>query len=253
LSAVPQPAPAADTETSGAVPRKGHRELWLRVASAAVLAPLAVVAAYLEGGWFIAFWLLASAGILWEWLAIVSRARDLAPGGRAGWIALGLAYAGTMLVAPVVLRADPEFGFLAMIFLFAVVWVTDVVAYFAGRLFGGPKLWRKVSPNKTWSGAIGGAAGAVVAGLVVSTVAGIGNGPAIAALSLVLSAVAQGGDLFESAFKRRFGAKDASHVIPGHGGLMDRLDGLLTAALAAAVIGVARGGLDGAGRGLILW
>jgi len=166
---------------------------------------------------------------------------------------LGICYAGALFVAPVVLRADAEFGFLAIIFLFAVVWVTDVFAYFAGRLICGPKLWPAVSPKKTWSGAFAGLAGAIAAGILVGVISGVSHPIAIGFLSLVLSAAAQSGDLFESAFKRRFGAKDASHLIPGHGGLMDRLDGFLTAALLAALLGGLRGGLDGAGRGILLW
>jgi phosphatidate cytidylyltransferase len=158
-----------------------------------------------------------------------------------------------MLAAPLVIRADAALGFVAMVFLFAVVWATDVAAYFAGRLVGGPKLWPAISPKKTWSGAIAGAVAAVAAGLSVAAVAGTGHHGAIAAVSFALSVVAQLGDLFESALKRRFGAKDASHAIPGHGGLMDRLDGFLTASVAAAVVGVARGGVDGAAGGFILW
>ena len=110
-----------------------------------------------------------------------------------------------------------------------------------------------VSPNKTWSGALGGSAAAIVVGLIVAVAAGIGALGAIALLSLGLSIASQIGDLVESALKRRFGAKDAGHLIPGHGGLMDRLDGFLTAALAAALVGAARGGIDEAARGLLVW
>jgi phosphatidate cytidylyltransferase len=229
LSVVTDAGPVLATSP---VPRPG-RELWLRVVSSLIMAPLAIAAAYLGGTWFIGFWLLAAAGVLWEWMALVAGARSLAGAARAGWIALGAVYAGAMLAAPLVIRADPAFGFVAMIVLFAVVWATDVAAYFAGRLVGGPKLWPAVSPKKTWSGAIAGAAAA--------------------ALSFGLSVAAQLGDLFESALKRRFDVKDASHTIPGHGGLMDRLDGFLTAAVAAAIAGVIRGGVDGAAAGFILW
>ena len=246
-----EPAPVQGPTSP--VPRPGGRELMLRVVSALVMAPLAIAAAYVDGAWFIGFWLIAAAGILWEWMTIVAGARSVAGLARAVWIGLGALYAGAMLAAPVVIRADAALGFIAMIFLFAVVWTTDVAAYFAGRLIGGPKLWPAVSPNKTWSGAIAGAAAATVAGLITSAVAGIGHAVPIAAASFVLSVVSQGGDLFESAFKRRFGAKDASRVIPGHGGLMDRLDGFLAAASAAAIVGVARGGLYGAAGGFILW
>jgi phosphatidate cytidylyltransferase len=253
LSVVPDAGPARAADPNGHAPRSGRRELWLRVVSSLALAPLAIAAAYVGGAWFIGFWLLAAAGVLWEWMALVAAAPSMSGARRWGWIAFGAAYAGAMLAAPLVLRADAVLGFVAMIFLFAIVWATDIAAYFAGRLVGGPKLWHAVSPNKTWSGAIAGAAAAIVAGLIVATVAGVGRAAVIALLSLVLSIVSQLGDLLESALKRRFGAKDAGHVIPGHGGLMDRLDGFLTAALAAAILGAMRGGVDGAARGFILW
>jgi phosphatidate cytidylyltransferase len=176
---------------------------------------------------------------------------------RAGqprlWLAGGILYAGALPVACILLRADPRYGFAAIVFLFAVTWATDILAYFVGRLAGGPKLWRRVSPNKTWSGAIGGAAAAIAAGLAVVHAAQIANSLAVAGLALLLSVASQAGDLFESALKRRFGVKDASHIIPGHGGIMDRLDGFLAAAAVAAIIGVARGGMDAPARGLLVW
>lgn len=241
-----------DPGAARASPAGGRSELWLRVASAAALAPLAVAAAYVGGAWFLAFWLLASAGVLGEWIGLVMRA-SLAWPDRTLWLALGVAYAGAMLAAPAVLRADAELGFVAIVFLFAVVWATDIGAYFVGRLAGGPKLWRSISPNKTWSGAVGGGAAAIVAGLGVAGAAGLPDLPAIAAVSLGLAILAAAGDLAESAFKRRFGAKNTGHLIPGHGGLMDRLDGFWAAAVAGAIIGAARGGIDGAARGLVVW
>jgi phosphatidate cytidylyltransferase len=244
--------PALARGPTAPVPRPG-RDLWLRVASAVVLAPLAVAAAYLGGTWFIGFWLLAAAGILWEWMGLVAAARALAGAARAGWIALGALYAGAMLAAPLVIRADATLGFIAMIFLFAVVWATDVAAYFAGRLIGGAKLCPAISPNKTWSGALAGVLAGTAAGVAVAVFGGIHPIAPIVIVSLLLSVAAQFGDLFESALKRRFGVKDASHAIPGHGGLMDRLDGFIAAALAAALIGLARGGIDGAAGGFLLW
>jgi len=176
-----------------------------------------------------------------------------APPGRRAWVAAGCVYSAGLLLAPVVLRADPHYGFTVLIFLFAVVWATDSLAYFAGRRVGGPKLAPRVSPKKTWSGAVAGVLSAMLVGMVVAWSAEIRNLPAVAVIGLALSVVSQAGDLFESALKRRFGAKDAGHLIPGHGGLMDRLDGFLTAACAGAMVGLARGGLGGAGGGLLLW
>ena len=140
-----------------------------------------------------------------------------------------------------------------MLFVFAIVWVTDIAAYFTGRAMGGPKLWPAVSPKKTWSGAIGGTLGGIAAGLLVAKIAGLVVAPMMVLVALGLSIVAQAGDLLESAIKRHFGAKDASQLIPGHGGLMDRLDGFLTAAAAAVMVGLLRGGLEGPARGLLVW
>jgi phosphatidate cytidylyltransferase len=169
------------------------------------------------------------------------------------WAPAGVIYAGVALVSPVLLRNDPELGLAALVFLFATVWATDVFAYLAGRAVGGPLLWPQVSPNKTWAGALGGLGGGVAAGtLAAYSIAG--TKPVVAGvLALVLSIVAQGGDLFESAVKRRFGAKDTGSLIPGHGGVMDRLDGFLFAALVAALLGIARQGMTAPARGLLIW
>jgi phosphatidate cytidylyltransferase len=158
-----------------------------------------------------------------------------------------------MLLAPMLLRADRAYGFSALVLLFAIVWSTDVFAYFAGRAIGGPKLAPVISPKKTWSGAVAGVVGAVVVAVAVAGYLGPFAKGTIAIVALVLSVVAQLGDLFESWLKRHFGAKDASHLIPGHGGVMDRLDGFWAAALAGCIVGLLRGGFDGAARGLLVW
>jgi phosphatidate cytidylyltransferase len=267
-------------------------ELVLRVCSALVLVPIAIGTAYL-GGWpFAVFWGLAAMGVLWEWISLVARSDHrtvlmtggaslalavalvatghllaavivlaistlgvaaLAPAKWRTWIAAGVPYAGALGVAPVALRSDSEDGFLAVIFLFAIVWTTDVVAYFSGRAIGGPKLMAQVSPKKTWSGAIGGTLAAVIVAVVLAKVMALSGLFAVTMLAVVLSICAQGGDLFESFLKRRFGAKDSGHLIPGHGGLMDRLDGFITASVVAALIGLLRGGFEAPGRGLLVW
>jgi phosphatidate cytidylyltransferase len=169
------------------------------------------------------------------------------------WAAAGVIYAGVILISPIVLRRDPELGFAALAFLFATVWATDIFAYLTGRRLGGPLLAPRISPKKTWAGAMGGLAGGVVGGGVVAY-ASAGTQPVAAGvLALVLSIAAQGGDLLESAVKRRFDAKDTSTLIPGHGGVMDRVDGLLVAALIAVVIGAWRFDAAAAARGLLLW
>ncbi len=176
-----------------------------------------------------------------------------APDGRRLWITAGIGYSGAMLLAPMLLRGDDVHGFFVMVLLFAVVWTTDILGYFAGRAFGGPKLWPAISPNKTWSGAIAGALGATIVGFAVAALAGSFNAITIAVVALLLSVAAQLGDLLESWVKRQFGAKDASGIIPGHGGVMDRLDGFWAAAFVGCLIGLSRGGFDGAARGLLIW
>jgi len=217
------------------------------------MAPLTILVAWYGGPLFVLFWAGAAVIVLWEWSRLVIGAPRPRYAAFAAWMVGGLCYAGVLLLAPLTLRRDPVLGFLALLFLFAVVWVTDIAAYFAGRALGGPKLWVAVSPNKTWSGALGGALGGTLAGVVVCRLAGLDLAPMLVLVTLSLSIASQAGDLLESAIKRHFGAKDASHLIPGHGGLMDRLDGFLTAVLAAVMVGLLRGGLDGAAQGLLLW
>lgn len=223
----------------------GSRNLLTRVLTAAVLIPVAIGIAY-AGGWF---WLglvtLAAIGLFIEWLTIVGVQ-------RIGWIALGFGYAAAALLASIAVRLDQLWGFSALMFVLLVVWVTDIGGYFAGRGLGGPKLWPRVSPKKTWAGAIGGFAAslAVAAGFAAF---GVGRMFPLLLLGAALTIVSQLGDLFESAVKRRFGVKDSSRIIPGHGGLLDRLDGYVFAVVLAALIGIWRGGADGAGRGLMVW
>lgn len=186
-------------------------------------------------------------------IAVAATPRSQAAAALPLWAAGGVIYAGVGLLGPALLRGDAELGFIALIFLFAIVWTTDIFAYFTGRALGGPLLWPRVSPKKTWAGAAGGLVGGVAAGSVVAYASGIGGLAIVAALAALLSVLAQGGDLFESAVKRRFGAKDASKLIPGHGGAMDRLDGFLVAALAAVLIGILHNGTAAPARGLLMW
>ena len=274
-------APAATSDS---------RNLVMRIAVAAVLIPFAVATAW-AGGWLWSTLVtLAAIGLFVEWLAIVGLAsvkRVTVPGvaalavagiclavnrldvalvvlgvglaavaaiapERRNWTAAGFLYAAAAQIASVLLRLDPVKGFAALMFVLLIVWVTDSGGYFAGRGIGGPKLWPRVSPKKTWAGAIGGLAAslAVAAGFVMLDLGRMGP---LLLLSGALSAVSQLGDLFESAVKRRFGVKDSSHIIPGHGGLMDRLDGFVAVVVVAAVFGFLRGGADGVGHGLMVW
>ena len=178
--------------------------------------------------------------------------------GKPYWAAAGLAYAAILLLSVTSLRLsvyEPH-GFNSILWLFAIVWGTDILAYFGGRLIGGPKLWPRVSPSKTWSGFLCGVTGGMIAGLIVLLVQLPASQHAWIAFILIgflLGAISQGGDLLESSIKRHYGAKDASQLIPGHGGFMDRLDGFITACAAAAVIGLIRGGTANPATGLLLW
>jgi len=216
------------------------------------MAPLALIVAWLGGLIFVVFWVAAASIVLWEWSRLVVHGR-LRGFSRIDWLAAGVGYAAVLLFAPLILRRDPALGFVAIAFLFAVVWVTDIAAYFAGRALGGPRLWPAVSPKKTWSGAIGGTLGGIVAAILTVKLLGVSVSPMLVLVAALLSVVAQAGDLLESAVKRHFGAKDAGSIIPGHGGVMDRLDGFLTAAAAAAMVGLIRGGLEAPARGLLVW
>jgi phosphatidate cytidylyltransferase len=276
-------APAAPAE-------QGSRNLLMRVLAASVLAPIAIAIAW-AGGWPWALLVIsATIGLYVEWLVIVGLARELratVPGvaalavagvcliagrleatlivlgiglvvvallapERRSWGATGFFYAAAAEVASVLVRQDPVNGFTALFFVLLLVWAADIGGYFAGRAIGGPKLWPRVSPKKTWAGAIGGFAGSLlVAGLFAA--AGVGKSGPLLALGAILSVISQLGDLFESAVKRHFGVKDSSHIIPGHGGLLDRLDGFVAAVVAAAIFGLLRGGADGVGRGLMVW
>ncbi|ESW91219.1 MULTISPECIES: phosphatidate cytidylyltransferase [unclassified Mesorhizobium] len=170
---------------------------------------------------------------------------------RAGpWEASGLAYAAVSGLSLAFLRDGDHSGLLAILFLFAVVWATDIFAYFVGRSIGGPRLAPSISPGKTRSGALGGVVGGVVAGLLLAAVAGTGNLVVLGVVALVLSIVAQAGDLFESWVKRRHGRKDSGTLIPGHGGIMDRVDGLVAAAFALYVIGWISATADHPAQGL---
>ncbi len=187
----------------------------LAVSAASLLSPAAALAAVAAA---------ASGLLLW------------ARGER--WLIAGIAYLALPCIALLWLRDDVAGGRSIVLWLIAVVWASDVGAYFAGRILGGPKLAPRISPNKTWAGFFGGAAAAAAAGAVASPLMAAERPALLVAISILLGISAQGGDLFESWLKRRFGVKDTSALIPGHGGVLDRVDGLMAAALLLALIGL---------------
>jgi phosphatidate cytidylyltransferase len=271
------------------------KDLSVRAAAALVMATLALVAAWIGGFWFMAFWFVAAALALWEWQRLIGGERTwarmavgaltllaVAPlalhgakywtlaamaagavaagaaGGKDGrpvWTGAGVCYAAAILAAPTLLEASPAYGFAAILWLFAVVWGADSFAFLGGRLIGGPRLWRRVSPGKTWSGAIVGTLAGAAAGAIVGFVT-MRGGVRVAPLfwlGVAAAVVGQIGDLAESAMKRRFTVKDSSRLIPGHGGVLDRLDAFVAAAVFAAIVGWARSDGVWIAAGLFQW
>ncbi len=268
---------------------KGN-DLKHRAISGLVLVPL-VLGLTWWGGWpFIILWTCAGLAILHEWAAmaklerrslwlglgsvvlvaaailthggaLVSGLLVLVAGAVLGafivpkcrlWSMWGLLIAGAAVLPVIILRGEGETGIYAVLYLYAVVWATDIFAYFVGRALKGPKLWPKVSPNKTWSGAFGGMVAAALAGGAVALYAGLSGFASLMLLAVVLSIFSQAGDLAESAVKRVCGVKDTSRLIPGHGGILDRLDGFTVAALLALVVALVRVAGDPA-AGLLFW
>lgn len=169
------------------------------------------------------------------------------------WAYLGVAYVGLPAIALVLLRGDPGYGLLAIVWVLVTVWAADTLAYFAGRIIGGPKLAPRLSPKKTWAGLGGAMAGSAIAAIAVAVIARLEGVVPLAFIAALLAIVEQAGDLFKSAWKRHFGVKDSGHLIPGHGGVIDRVDGLVAVATAAFILGLIRGGLHAPGAGLLGW
>jgi phosphatidate cytidylyltransferase len=161
----------------------------------------------------------------------------LSLGRNSIFSALGVFYAGLPAVALIWLRSDATLGLIAVVYLILIVVASDTAGFLFGRLIGGAKLWPALSPNKTWAGVLGALAVSAIVGAAFAPVLTAASPLRLAGIGCLLSAVAQAGDLFESAVKRRFGAKDASTLIPGHGGVMDRVDGLAAVASAAGLMG----------------
>ena len=269
---------------AGAVAGQGRGrwgDLRLRTLSAAVLAPAVLLCIWFGGPAWTVLMAVTGVGLGLEWAALCGCSVKRLPGlavpvaiGAAGalaswrwgvpalaacvliavlagrrWLALGVVYVGVAFIALASLRVGAS-GRVDLLFLVLTVWACDIGAYAVGRLVGGPKLAPWISPGKTWSGAAGGLAAAVSAGLsVVEWLAPVGASAVwrVMAVALLLGVASQAGDLLESWMKRRFGVKDSGRSIPGHGGLLDRLDGMLAAAPVAAAIAAMTG------RGGALW
>ncbi len=251
--------------------------------SAALLAPAALACIWLGADAWTALMAAAAGGLAYEWVALCGGRPGRMPGlgvplavlfaglvavldherwalavlaagaFLVGWIsgrralAAGVLYVGLASVALIWLRGDGAAGRANVLFLVFVVWASDVGAYAAGRWLGGRKLAPAISPGKTWSGAVGGLLAAMLVGELAGRLLAAGPAGQAAMVAGLLGVSAQAGDLLESAVKRHFGVKDSGRLIPGHGGLLDRLDGLLTAAPTAAALALVLG------RGVALW
>jgi len=264
-----------------------NRDLLPRIASSVVLIAIAAIAAW-WGGLVAAFVVSAiAAAVHAEWAGVtegtsgralvftavvvvsllafglVSASVGLGIGvagvvaaaftGPRPWRPLGVFYALALGFSLLLLRDSADYGLPAIVILVGTVAATDIGAYIAGRTLGGPKLWPAVSPKKTWSGALGGLAAGMAAGMIAAALLGMTVGPALLAVVIILSFTSQCGDLFESYVKRRFGAKDSGRLVPGHGGMMDRVDGLVFASAVAVLIGIGHNGLGNPAQGLVVW
>ncbi len=203
-------------------------ELFLRIISACVLIPPVIATNYYGSPYFEIMITLSACLLVWEWYNLCN--------GKLPWILFGIIYIGFPCYALFHLRINLDFGFETVLWIFVLVWSADTGAFVAGRLIGGPKIAPSISPNKTWSGLSGGIFAAGFSGFISAFLLGHLNMVPIIVLSSILGLLSQVGDFFESWIKRRFNKKDSGFLIPGHGGLFDRVDGLLAAVLGAAIL-----------------
>ncbi|MBI2736460.1 MAG: phosphatidate cytidylyltransferase [Rhodospirillales bacterium] len=205
-----------------------HRGLVLRILSAAVLGPMVLAAIWFGFPWIDLVAAVAAPLLISEWIGLTR--------GRPLLRLLAVAYTLAAVIALLWLRHQPGDGRETIIWIMACIWATDIGAYAVGRAAGGAKLAPRISPGKTWSGLVGGMSWAAVASSAVGYAFGLGHTFTLAAIGAGLAVVGQIGDLLESAAKRQAGVKDSGTLIPGHGGLLDRVDGLLAVLVGAALI-----------------
>lgn len=264
-------------------------DLRVRTASALILAPIVIDDIWVGGVWFSVFVIFVGVMMALEWtsithasdirqfalytLAVIAGAllfKDLGMINTCGvialitilsvitshkplsmWKVMGVPYVALPILALVVLRNDSQWGTSAILWCVVIVWSADILAYFAGRIMGGPKLAPVLSPKKTWAGMGGAILGAAVASLAFTTSMNLSSWP-LFALAAVFAVVEQGGDILESALKRSHGVKDSSTLIPGHGGILDRVDGFIAVILAATLVGYLHNA-QSAAEGLMRW
>jgi len=225
---------AASAADAPAARGERYRGLLLRIVSAAILGPILLGAIWFGFPWIDLVAALAAPLMVSEWLRLTR--------GRPAMRVLAVLYALAAIVALLWLRHQPMHGRETVLWIVVCVWATDIGAYFVGRSAGGRKLAPRISPGKTWSGLLGGMAWAAVASAAVGYAFGLGETIHLAAVGAGLAVVDQIGDLAESAAKRRAGVKDSGTLIPGHGGLLDRIDGLVAVLIVVALVRLAIGG-----------
>lgn len=210
---------------------------WRLLAALGIVTALIAVAATGFGLPDVPVWIIVAVGAAVTGVVALAVNRR-----RALWFLLGVVYVAAPAAALVAIRAEPTYGMASVVWIIAMVVAADTGGYLVGRTVGGPKLAPRISPNKTWSGLGGAVAGAAIVGLLTAFILNHTNVFMLTLVSAGLGLVEQGGDLVESAFKRHFGVKDTSQIIPGHGGVLDRVDGLLAVAVAVLVINLGAGG-----------
>lgn len=218
---------AASATDAQARRRTRFHGLLPRVLSALVLAPFALAALWYGFPWIDLLAALAAPILAAEWIRLTR--------GRPAARIAGLLYLMAAVLSLLWLRHQPTLGRETVIWLMACVWATDIGAYFIGSSVGGAKLAPSISPGKTWSGLFGGMCWAAIASAAVGLLFGQGETWKLALIGAALAIVGQVGDLLKSHAKRRAGVKDSGHLIPGHGGLLDRVDGFLAVLVAAAL------------------
>ena len=206
------------------------KELTIRTVSGVAMIAVALAAAYVGGYSFAVLAAAAATAVFYEWTRI-------ARGWGPGWYIGGFLYALAAAVSLLWIRDRSYDGLALVLWIFLIVWGTDIGAYFTGRRIGGPKLAPAISPGKTWAGFYGGVVAATLVGGAWAAFAGLH--PVILLLAPLFAVAAQAGDLFESWMKRRAGVKDSGAWLPGHGGIFDRLDGLLPVAILTALAVIA--------------
>jgi phosphatidate cytidylyltransferase len=220
--------------SAASAPPARFRGLLLRVVSAVVLGPLLLAAVWFGFPWIDLVVAIVAPLMVGEWLRL-TRGRPVA----RGFLIL---YSMAALLALLWLRHQPGFGRETILWILACVWATDIGAYFVGSYAGGAKLAPSISPSKTWSGLVGGICASAVVSALCTLVFDAGDTVVLAVTGAAIAVVAQAGDLLESAAKRRAGVKDSGRIIPGHGGILDRIDGLIAALVLIAVIRLLTGG-----------